>query len=102
MKRIFIGVFLILLLFPAGTGFSQVSDTSPTLGIALTSFTPYNYKDERGHTIIIGEVENTKNFPITGIKIWAGFYNDVNLQPLESVMGSTLLEVVRLLVNLHT
>lgn len=94
MKRIFIGVFLALLLFPANAGFSQISDTSPTLGIALTSFTPYHYKDESGHTIIIGEVENTKNFPITGIKIWAGFYNDVNSDPLESIIGSTLLEVI--------
>jgi len=94
MKRVLIGVFLVLLLFPASTGFSQISDTSPTLGIALTSFTPYHYKDESGYTIILGEVENTKNFPITGIKIRADFYNDVNLQPLESVIGSTLLEVV--------
>lgn len=94
MKRAFIGVFLALLLFPISTAFSQVSDTEPTLGIVLTSFTPYHYKDANGHTIIIGEVENTKNFPITGVKIWAGFYNDVNLQPLESKVGTTLLEVI--------
>ena len=95
MKRAFLGVFLALLIFPISSGFSQtISDTDPTLAIVLTSYTPYHYKDDGGHTIIIGEVENTKNFPITGIKIWAGFYNDVNLQPLESVIGSTLLEVV--------
>lgn len=94
MKRAFIGVFLALLLFPISTSFSQLSDTKPTLGIVLTSFTPYHYKDENGYTIIIGQVENTKNFPITGVKIWAGFYDDNNLQPLESIVGRTLLEVI--------
>ena len=79
---------------PIGTSFSQISDTEPTLGITLSSFTPYNFKDEDGTTVILGEVQNTKNFPVTGIKIWAGFYDDIRTQPLESTIGTTVLDVI--------
>jgi hypothetical protein len=91
---------LALVLLPISTGFEHDAngageiDTESNVGIGLEGFREYNYKDESGHTIIIGEVENTKNFPVTGIKIWAGFYDDVNLQPLESKTGTTLLQVI--------
>lgn len=94
MKKTLLTVILIFSLFPISTSFSQISDKEPTLGIVLTSFTPFNYKDEDGTTIIIGEVENTKNFPITGVKIWAGFYDDISEQPLETTFGKTILEVI--------
>ena len=94
MQKTLLALFLVFSLFPISTSFSQVSDTDPTLGIVLTSFTPYNYVDENGNTIIIGEVENTKSFPVTGVKIWAGFYNELDEQPLESVIGTTLFEVI--------
>ena len=87
-------LILIIGLFPLAASYSQLQDKAPTLGIILTSFTPYHYTDDDGYTIIIGEVQNTKNFPVTGVKIWAGFYNDVNLQPLESTVGTSLLEVI--------
>ena len=94
MKKVLLTLFLALVLFPMTPSFSQISDTDPTLAIKLTSFTPFHYRAEDGSTIIIGEVENTKNFPITGVQIWAGFYDDVNLQPLESTIGTTLLKVI--------
>ena len=94
MQKSILVAILIVSLFPMSTSFSQTSDTNPTLGISLTSFTPYHYKADDGRTVIIGEVENTKNFPITAVKIWAGFFDDVNLSPLESTVGSTLLEVI--------
>ena len=94
MQKGILVAILMISLFPISNSFSQTSDTDPTLGIGLTSFTPYHYKADDGKTIIIGEVENTKNFPVTGVKIWAGFFDDVNLSPLESTVGTTLLEVI--------
>ena len=84
----------ILILFPISSSFSQLTEKEPTLGIVLTSFSPNYFKDDMDHTIILGEVENTKSFPITAVKIWAGFYDDVNEEPLESTIGGTVLDVI--------
>jgi len=94
MKKV-LALFLIFSLIPISTSYSQeFIDKEPTLGIVLTSFSPFNYKAEDGSTIILGEVENTKNFPVSGIKIWAGFYDNIGENPLESTVGTTLLEVI--------
>ena len=53
MRNILPIAFFVFLLFPISTSFSQVTDQPSQFGIALTSFTPYNFKDEDGHTIII-------------------------------------------------
>ena len=81
-------------MLPINSSFSQISDTEPTLGIVLTNSAPFHYKDNEGYTVIIGQVENTKNFAITDVQIWAGFYDDFNLQPLESLLGTTILDVI--------
>jgi len=94
MKRIFFVVFFAFILLPVGSGFSQMTDSPSQFGIALTSSAPYNYKDSNGNTVIIGEIQNLKNFPITGVKIWGGFYNEINEQPLETAIGTTLLDVI--------
>lgn len=94
MKRVLV-LFLIFSLIPMSTSYSQeFVDKEPTLGIVLTSFSPFNYKAEDGSTIILGEIENRKNFPVSGVKIWAGFYDNIGDNPLESVVGTTLLEVI--------
>jgi hypothetical protein len=94
MKKV-LALFLIFSLIPIGTSYSQeLVDKEPTLGIALTSFSPFNYKAEDGSTIILGEVENRKNFPVSGVKIWAGFYDNIGKNPLESTIGTTILEVI--------
>ena len=94
MKKVIV-LFLIFSLIPISTSYSQeFIDKAPTLGIVLTSFSPFNYKAEDGSTIILGEIENTKNFPVSGIKIWAGFYDNIGENPLESTVGTTLLEVI--------
>ncbi len=94
MKRIFFLVFFALILLPFSSSFSQTTDSPSQFGIALTSSAPYNYKDANGHTVIIGEIQNLKNFPITGVKIWGGFYNEINEQPLETAIGTTILDVI--------
>lgn len=87
-------LFFLLCLLPITSIYAQKVDTPPSLGIELTSFSPFFYKLENGSTVIVGEVENKQEFPVTGVKIWAGFYNDVNLQPIETAIGTTLLEVI--------
>ncbi len=94
-KKTLLAVFLIFALFPISSSYSQeFTDKEPTLGIVLTSFSPFNYKNDDGKTVILGEVENTKNFPISGIKIWAGFYDNFSENPLETIIGTTILEVI--------
>lgn len=94
MKKTLLAFFLIFSLFPISSSYSQFTDKEPTLGIVLTSFSPFNYKDDDGKTVILGEVENTKNFPISGVKIWAGFYDNFSENPLETIIGTTILEVI--------
>ena len=94
MKKTFFALFLTISLFSMNPAFSQFDDRPPTLGIELTSFEPFQYKDAEGYTIIVGELKNTREFAVTGVKIWAGFYDDVNLQPIDSTIGTTILEVI--------
>lgn len=87
-------MILIVGLFPIGMSYSQKYDAPPTLGITFTTSDPYHYKDVDGYTIIIGEIINTKSFPVTGVQIRGLFYGDVSTQPIESVLGQSLLEVI--------
>lgn len=95
MKKGLLALFLVFALFPISSSYSQeLVDKEPTLGIVLTSFSPFNYKDSDGKTIILGEVKNTKNFPVSGIKVWAGFYDNFSENPLETTIGTTIMEVI--------
>jgi hypothetical protein len=99
MKKILVISIFAFLLLPVSQGFGQVTDTPATLGVKLTNTTPFSYKDDQGYTIVIGEVENTKTFPVTNIKVWVGFYSGNasgpgGEAPLETVTGSTLLDVI--------
>lgn len=94
MDKTILTIFLVFTLFPFGLGFSQVTDTLPTLAIKLTSEAPFLFKDEDGKTVIIGEVENTRNFPVKDVKILVDFYDDFSSQPLESILGTTTLNVI--------
>lgn len=95
-----LAVFLLLfLLFPITTAFAQVTDTQSTLGVKLTNTAPFIYKDEEGYTVVIGEVENTKSFPVNNVKVWVGFFSgqaagSAGETQLETVTGSSLLEVI--------
>ncbi len=94
MKKAILVLFLVFILFPITTSFSQKIDTPPSLGIVLTSIAPFNYKDADGSTVVLGEVSNTKSFPVSGVKIWVGFYDNNNDKPLETIIGTTILEVI--------
>lgn len=97
--KVFVVFALLLLLFPASQALAQVTDTQSTLGVKLTNTAPFIYKDDEGYTVVIGEVENTKSFPVTNVKVWVGFFSgqaagSAGETPLETVTGTSLLEVI--------
>lgn len=97
MTRVILVIFIILIiliLFPIISSFSQKTDQPSQFGITFTSFTPHYFNDSDGYTVIMGEIENMKNFPITEVKILAGFYDDVNERPLETAIGTTINDVI--------
>lgn len=95
MRRIFLSLFLILFLFPISSSYSQVTDTLPTLSVALTSDSPYVYKDSDGYTVVVGAVENKNDMTsVANVNIRATFYDDINPNPLEIVQGGTILQVI--------
>ena len=90
---------LLFLLFPASSVFAQVTDTQSTLKVKLTNTAPFIYQDEEGYTVVIGEVENTNNFPVGQVQIWVGFFSgeaagSAGESPLETVTGAPLLDVL--------
>src|SRR3970040_3025305 len=96
MKKIILSIFLILILFPISSGFSQeYYDNPPSLSAVLTSDSPFVYKDDEGYTVVVGEVENTSNLTsITDVRVHVNFYDDTSDEPLEIIEGGTILEVI--------
>ena len=77
MKKILLGLFLILMLFPISPGMSQKSDTLSTLSVALTSESPYVYKDNEGYTIVVGNVINKNELTsVSNIQLRVSFYDE--------------------------
>ena len=95
MQKIFLALFLIIILFPISSGYSQVTDTPSTLSVALTSESPFVYKDAEGYTVVIGNVENKNQITsVSNVQLRVNFYDDTGLDPLETVHGETVLEVI--------
>lgn len=95
MKKIFLGAFLILMLFPTSSGFSQKTDTPSALSVALTSESPFVYQDNEGYTVVVGEVANNNALTaVSNVQIRVNFYSETGNVPLESVRGQTVLEVI--------
>jgi len=83
------------MLFPISSGFSQKSDTLSTLSVALTSDSPFVYKDNEGYTVVVGNVLNKNEVtPVTNVQIRVNFYDETGTEPLESVRAGTVLEVI--------
>ncbi len=94
MKSIILIVFFVFLLFPISSSFSQKTDETPALAIQFTSTSPFHFKDENGYTIILGEIQNIKSSYITNVEIRGFFYDDFSEQPLDSSIGSSVVEVI--------
>jgi hypothetical protein len=95
MKIIFLSLLLVLMLFPISSGFSQKSDTLSTLSVELTSKAPFVYQDDEGYTIVVGNVQNKNTITsVTNVQLVVNFYDETGTSPLETVRGSTILEVL--------
>ena len=95
MKKIFLSIFLVFMLFPISSGFSQKYDTPSALSVALTSDSPFVYKDNEGYTVVVGEVaNNNKLTSVSKVQIRVNFYSETGTTPLEIVRGQTVLEVI--------
>ena len=95
MKKILLSVFLIFMLFPISSGFSQKYDTPSALSVSLTSQSPFVYKDSEGYTVVVGEVaNNNKQTSVSNVQIRVSFYSETGNTPLETVRGQTVLEVI--------
>ena len=96
MKRIFLGIFSILLLLPMSQGFSQeYYDNTPTLSVSLTSESPFVFQDSEGYTVVVGMVENKNSLTsVTNARVQVSFYNDTSFAPIAVTEGRTALEVI--------
>jgi len=83
------------MLFPISPGLSQKSDTLSTLSVALTSESPFVYKDNEGYTVVVGNVINKNQLTsVSDVQLRVSFYDETGLEPLETVEGRTILEVI--------
>ena len=95
MNKVLLISFCILLLFPTSSSFSQKTDVPPTLSVVLSKTSPFVYTDSEGYTVVVGEVENNGDrLSITNIQIRVDFYDETSFQPLSSMTGGTVLEVI--------
>lgn len=67
--------------------------TQPSSSLTVKVLTTYSYKAEDGSTVVIGEVQNTNNFPVTGVRLGVSFYDEKG-KILEYKTGTTLLKIV--------
>ena len=67
--------------------------TQPSSSLTVKVLTTYSYKAEDGSTVVIGEVQNTNNFPVTGVRLGVSFYDEKG-KILEYKTGTTLLKVI--------
>lgn len=95
MQRLLLITFCALILFPISSGFSQSTDTQPTLSVVLTSTQPFVYTDNDGYTIVVGEVENKNELTsVTNVRIKVSFFNEFNSQLVEVVRDGPVMEVI--------
>ena len=82
---------LLISIFPASVAWAQYLPSDNTLTVQVLS--PYSYKADDGTTVVLGEVQNKNNFPVTNVKIGVTFYDDKD-KILEFKTGTTVLKVV--------
>jgi len=91
MKAIVFAILLVFSIFPSNLSWAQYTKSNDTLTVQI--LTPYSYKAEDGSTVVIGEVQNKNNFPVTGVKLGVSFYDETG-KILEYKTGTTLLKVI--------
>jgi len=93
MQKLILGIFLFLFLIPASQSFSQLNDS--TLSIALPENRQSVYLDSDGFAKAVGLAENLNSLSsISNVQIQVRFFEEFNSEPVEIVLGSTILEVI--------
>jgi hypothetical protein len=92
MKVTITALLLTLLIFPVNVGWAA-ENIRPSNTLTVEVLYPYSYKAEDGSTVVIGEVQNKNNFPVTGVKLGVSFYDGTG-KILEYKTGTTLLKVI--------
>src|SRR5207245_1176681 len=92
MRSLFLPGLLIIAIVTSNLALGQnlPSNTSRTVEV-LPSY--YSCNADDGTTVVLGEVQNNNNFPITDVKVGISFLND-NDNTIEYKTGTTLLHVV--------
>jgi hypothetical protein len=91
MKSIVFAILLASLILPSQLSWAQNVKPSDTLTVEV--LTPYSYKSKDGSTVVLGEVQNKNNFPVTGVKLGVSFYDGTG-KIIEYKTGTTLLKVI--------
>ncbi len=90
-----VALFVALMLLPATASAQQPIESGSMLGIELVRTQPTYYTDDEGYTVVVGEINNLKEFPVTDVRIIVNFYTqDYRDSPRESQIGGTILGVV--------
>jgi len=80
---------------PISSSFAQKYDTASSLSVALTSNSPFVYKDSEGYTVVVGEVANNNSLTaVSKVQIRVSFYSETGTVPLETVRGQAVLDVI--------
>ena len=96
-------LLLLLIIIPLSTfeGFAQIQNEVTKSGtggggegVFFVNTYPFSFKDEKGYTVVLGEIFNNHNFPITDVKIRVNFYNEISNEPIDSVVGYTVLDSI--------
>ena len=72
----------------------EYTDSPPTLVAVIIPDSQYVFRDDSGHGIVVGMVENRGASHIYGVQIQASFYDDVGHLPLDIAAGTTMLDVM--------
>lgn len=91
MKWLVCGILMVFIIFPSNLSWAQNIKPNDTLTVEV--LTPFSYKANDGSTVVIGEVQNNNNFPVTGVKLGVSFY-DGSGKIIEYKTGTTLLKVI--------
>ncbi len=84
---------LTLISFPVLQGFGQIQ-TETGEGVFFVNSHPYSFKDNNGYTLVLGEIVNKHNFPISDVSILVNFYDQISDEPIDSVIGNTILSSI--------
>ena len=92
IKTVIIALLLALFILPANVGWAA-ENIRPDSSLTVEVLSPYSYKAEDGSTVVIGEVQNKNNFPITKVKLGVSFYDETG-KILEYKTDTTLLKII--------